>query len=158
MGRATPPGVSSTTGRSWLASGALLALVTWGCGEDEVYPGRADVRQGDRAEIRIEATADDETRPRLLVVPAGTEVTFANRTTSPVQIRFLDAMDDACGAPEGFDRTRDGWSYVSESLLPFRDARLCLSAPGRYRFVATLTMGPGVSEAPARYGEIEVVT
>lgn len=138
---------------AWVTA-ALLAAT--GCGEGVVYPGRADVREGDPAEIRIEPGGGDATDPRELTVPAGTEVTWLNHTTGVADVRFEDDIAEVCADPHRFDRTEDERTYISRFLPPAGEARLCVSRPGRYRFIVTLTGTPG-GEHPARYGTLIVV-
>jgi plastocyanin len=136
------------------ATAALLAAT--GCGEGVVYPGRADVREGDPPEIRVGTEGGDATDPGELTVPAGTEVTWLNHTTGFAHVRFEDDIPEVCADPHDFHRTEDDRTYVSRPLPPFAEARLCVSRPGRYRFIVTLAGTPG-GEHPARYGTLIVV-
>lgn len=122
-----------------------------------MYPGRADVREGDPAEFRIETTSAEATAPAELTVPAGTDVRWVNRTTATAAVRFLEAVGTTCRDPERFHPTRDGESYASEFLLPFTEARLCIAAPGRYRFVVDLAGVRSAEADSALYGTLIVV-
>ncbi|HEX7124614.1 MAG TPA: hypothetical protein VF406_02415 [Thermodesulfobacteriota bacterium] len=121
-----------------------------------MYPGRADARKGDPAEFRIETASHDRTSPAELTVAAGTEVRWINRTTAAAFVRFEDPVPEVCLAPHRFARTRDAGTLASEWLAPFEEARLCIAAPGRYRFVATLAGVRSAEAEPARYGTLIV--
>lgn len=143
-----------------------VALVLAACAGGPVrYPGRADVRLGDRPLIRIEETNATETSPHQLRVPAGTDVTWLNATRELVFVRFNQPVREACGEPVRFGRTYDDESYVTDFLAPFNDARLCFARPGRYDFVVSSGGGGGSarpdgdgngSTSPVRYGTVVV--
>ncbi len=127
---------------------ALLVAVMTGCTTGEIrYPGRADVRAGDPPVIHIEPTASTDTRPAVLRVPAGTEVTWLNTSGQLVFIRFNQPIGEVCGKPIGFSRTYDGASYSTPFLPSFADARLCFARPGQYDFVVSGSGGGGGGDA-----------
>jgi hypothetical protein len=135
-----------------LVTGALAAA----CGED-MYPGRGDARKGDAAEFRIETTSHDRTSPAELTAPAGTEVTWTNRTTATAFVRFEDAVPEVRLDPHRFARTDDGDTFASDWLAPFEEARLCIATPGRYRFIVSLAGVRSAEADPALYGTLIVV-
>lgn len=135
---------------------ALLTSLAAACGDD-VYPGRADVREGDPAEFRIETASAETTVPAELTAPAGTDVRWVNRTTSLAAVRFQDPIAALCGEPDRFERTRDGDTYATPFLAPFEDARLCVALPGRYRFLVDLGGVRSAEAPPALYGTLVVV-
>lgn len=153
--------------RGVLVAGAVGVLLLSACAAGPVrYPGRADVRAGDRPLIRIEETNATETSPRELRVPAGTDVTWLNATRELVFIRFQQPVAEACGTPVRFGRSFDGTSYATGHLAPFDEARLCFPDRGRYDFVVSSVGGGGATArpdgdgngapSPVRYGTVLV--
>ncbi len=159
------------TGTPGAAAAAIIgvgALLLGACAAGSVrYPGRADVRAGDPALIRIDETNSTDTSPYLLRVPVGTDVAWLNASLQIVFVRFVQPVREACGQPVRFDRNYDGTSYVTRNLGPFNEARLCFPTPGRYDFVVTTAGGGGGgdndaakglngSPSPVRYGTVVV--
>ncbi|HWP34667.1 MAG TPA: hypothetical protein VNM66_03640 [Thermodesulfobacteriota bacterium] len=135
-----------------LLGGALL-LGAAGCAAAQVrYPGRADVRDGDRPLIWIEPTGSSDTQPWLLRAPVGTEVTWLNASPDLVFIRFYQPVEEVCGEPVRFHRTYDGASFVSALLPLMTDARLCFARPGRYDFVVAGSGGGGGGDRSSMQG------
>ncbi len=149
---------------AWRSALPLAVILLGACAVPRGgYPGTASVAGGAPALIEIDRTGSTETDPATLYVPPGTEVTWRNRTTSQVFVRFDDAIAEACGEPVRFSRTADGRSFASGFLGPFEEARLCLPTPGRYGFIVSIPgrartgpFFPGEGLPPAKYGTVVV--
>lgn len=122
-----------------------------------MYPGRADVREGDSPEFRIENASHGQTVPAELTVRSGTEVSWINHTTASAFVRFEDVVPEVCAEPHRFRQTRDADTLASDWLAPFQDARLCVTTAGRYRFIVTLAGIRSAGEDPAVSGTLIVV-
>ncbi len=162
-----PAGTGLMLRRGAAAALMVASLALGACAAGPVrYPGRADVRAGDAALIRIEPTNATETAPHWLRVPTGTDVVWLNASQELVFVRFAQAVGEACGTPLRFVRSYDGRSYVTGYLAPFNEARLCFARPGRYDFIVSSSGGGGGGtppdadanggHSPVRYGTVIV--
>jgi plastocyanin len=136
----------------------LVALVTMGCASHPPFPESS--RTGKIVEIQI----GESLTPREIAAKQGDEVRWVNSTSVPVDISFMEPLDNRVSCQKGF--VSAGWGYLfsggsgqPESLVvatvhSSKYASLCFSAPGTY----TYTMKRETTEKHKRNGVAGTVT
>jgi plastocyanin len=120
--------MSSATSRilGALAFAATLAAASTGWADQQApQSGTADAG---RAVVRLEPDAPNRPWPAEIHVPAGTDVTWRNRSEDTVSLRFSRPVAPTCGQP----------ADVTTVVVPaFGHADVCFAQGGRYDYIAS---------------------
>lgn len=125
-------------GSARLLISLALLLVAAGCANQHHFPSASLTGK------MVEAQIGDDLKPKNILANLNDEVRWVNTADVPIDLYFVDPLNDRVTCEKGFTST--GWGYLFASseaeyiiaavVHPNQFVSLCFSTPGSYAYVA----------------------